>query len=281
MLVEAVEALHERLRDYIEAAYHIADPRLLRQRQQLLDKLGVLRQPAFIESTRVYAKGRRFGEFLSRFNEAERDKIGGLIARLANREPPLVYESSLRAPAHSRRGPPRREERGGLHRDGLRQDRVLHHPAPHPAPARGDLRAGIVRRARGPGDRALSDERARQRPAQPHPPLARRRRCRGRVRAGRQAAGALWPVHGPHAVLRAARLHRRGGRRADEGVQGLLHGYRAQAGGGRRRGRPPAAPGAPRPRPLASETPAAGVVRRHRVRRVHALVGGPPPHAAR
>src|SRR5262245_41120716 len=92
MLVDAVEGLHERLRDYLEATYHIADPQLLRQRRRILDEVGGLRQPAFIESTRVYAKGRPFGQLLSRFTELERQLIGDLFGRLSQREPPLLHD---------------------------------------------------------------------------------------------------------------------------------------------------------------------------------------------
>jgi ATP-dependent helicase YprA (DUF1998 family) len=92
MLVEAIEALHERLRDYIEATYHIADPQLLRQRRRLLDSFTVLRQPAFIESTRVYAKGAPFARLLSRLAETERTAISDVVARLASREPPLLHD---------------------------------------------------------------------------------------------------------------------------------------------------------------------------------------------
>lgn len=92
MLVEAIEALHERLRDYIEATYHISDPKLLRQRRLLLDAPAILRQPAYIESTRVYAKGRRYADVLAGFADAERQQIGDLIKVLAARDQALMYD---------------------------------------------------------------------------------------------------------------------------------------------------------------------------------------------
>jgi hypothetical protein len=92
VFVKAVEALHERLRDYIEATYHIADPRLLRQRGRLLNDAGVLRQPAYVESTRVYVKGDPYARVLAKMTETERARIGGLLAALTRRDPPLLYD---------------------------------------------------------------------------------------------------------------------------------------------------------------------------------------------
>jgi ATP-dependent helicase YprA (DUF1998 family) len=65
MYLKAIESLHVRLREYIEAVYHISDPGLLERRRQLLDQIGVIRQPAFLESTKAYASGPRFSEILA------------------------------------------------------------------------------------------------------------------------------------------------------------------------------------------------------------------------
>ena len=37
MFIESIERLHERLREYIEAVYHITDEGILAQRRELLD----------------------------------------------------------------------------------------------------------------------------------------------------------------------------------------------------------------------------------------------------
>ena len=59
---ETIAQLHHALRDYIEAAYHIGDPELIRQRRALLNARGVIHQEPFIESTPRYRPGRQFEE---------------------------------------------------------------------------------------------------------------------------------------------------------------------------------------------------------------------------
>jgi ATP-dependent helicase YprA (DUF1998 family) len=56
VFLDSIEALHARLREYIEAVYHIADPAILAQRSALLDAPGVLRQPAYLEANREYRR---------------------------------------------------------------------------------------------------------------------------------------------------------------------------------------------------------------------------------
>src|SRR5690242_7351045 len=88
MFVDSVERLHERLREYLEAVYHIADGGLLDRRKELLERDGVLRQPAFIESTRSYAKGPSFAEILAN----EDAEVRSLVQALASRASPLLYD---------------------------------------------------------------------------------------------------------------------------------------------------------------------------------------------
>ena len=59
-LGETARSLHDALRDYIEATYHISDQRLVDQRRALLEHDGVIRQVPYIESTPRYASGPRF-----------------------------------------------------------------------------------------------------------------------------------------------------------------------------------------------------------------------------
>lgn len=61
-LDEAADSLHEALRDYIEATYHISDQTLVDQRRILLDATGVIRQDPYIESTPRYRPGALFAE---------------------------------------------------------------------------------------------------------------------------------------------------------------------------------------------------------------------------
>jgi ATP-dependent helicase YprA (DUF1998 family) len=88
MFIESIERLHLRLREYIEAVYHIADEGILDQRSALLDDEGVLRQPAFIESTRAYAPGPRYAELLA----GEPAELRDLAARLSAGKDRVLYD---------------------------------------------------------------------------------------------------------------------------------------------------------------------------------------------
>jgi len=57
---ETIEELQKALREYIEAAYHISDPTLVRQRHELLAAEGVIHRKAYLESTPRYVPGRTF-----------------------------------------------------------------------------------------------------------------------------------------------------------------------------------------------------------------------------
>jgi ATP-dependent helicase YprA (DUF1998 family) len=59
---ETVQQLHHALRDYIEATYHVSHPKLVEQRRQLLEDVGVIHQRPFLESTPRYQQGKRFGD---------------------------------------------------------------------------------------------------------------------------------------------------------------------------------------------------------------------------
>jgi ATP-dependent helicase YprA (DUF1998 family) len=59
-LGESAASLHDALRDFIEASYHISDERLVAQRRELLERPGVIGQVPYIESTPRYMAGPRF-----------------------------------------------------------------------------------------------------------------------------------------------------------------------------------------------------------------------------
>ena len=59
---ETASRLHASLRDYVEAAYHVGDERLVEQRRRLLDVPGVIHQKPYLESTPRYQTGQRFAE---------------------------------------------------------------------------------------------------------------------------------------------------------------------------------------------------------------------------
>lgn len=61
-IAQTVEEIRAALRDYIEATYHIGSPPLVRQRRELLERLGVLSQTPYIESTPRYLSGQRFAD---------------------------------------------------------------------------------------------------------------------------------------------------------------------------------------------------------------------------
>ena len=94
MFIESIERLHHRLREYIEAVYHIADEGILDQRSALLDAEGVLRQPAFIESTRAYATGPRYDKLLAAEPAALRELANRLSTRAgrALHDPPYLHQ---------------------------------------------------------------------------------------------------------------------------------------------------------------------------------------------
>jgi ATP-dependent helicase YprA (DUF1998 family) len=57
---ETIQQLHDALRDYIEAAYHVSHPNLVAQRKALLDAGGVIHQRPYLESTPRYKTGSAF-----------------------------------------------------------------------------------------------------------------------------------------------------------------------------------------------------------------------------
>ena len=59
---ETVQQLHESLRDYIEATYHVSDPTLVAQRRQILETPSVIYQQPYLESTPRYQSGLPFRE---------------------------------------------------------------------------------------------------------------------------------------------------------------------------------------------------------------------------
>lgn len=59
---ETTTKLHRALADYIEATYHISNPKLIQQRQGLLGRAGVIHQLPYVESTPRYRSGTSFRE---------------------------------------------------------------------------------------------------------------------------------------------------------------------------------------------------------------------------
>ncbi len=59
---ETIQQLHRSLKDYIEATYHVSHPKLVAQRQRLLEEPGVIHQRPYLESTPRYKTGLTFRE---------------------------------------------------------------------------------------------------------------------------------------------------------------------------------------------------------------------------
>ncbi len=96
-IAETTETIRAALREYIEAAYHVGNPQLVRQRSDLLEKEGVLFRAPYIESTPRYTSGSSFSE-LAIPGEAKE-----LLASLASsqgdvaallHDPPYLHQAS-------------------------------------------------------------------------------------------------------------------------------------------------------------------------------------------
>src|SRR5438132_1693559 len=59
---ETTQQLHRALRDYIEATYHVSHRALVDQRSDHLDKIGVIHQKPYLESTPRYRPGKKFAD---------------------------------------------------------------------------------------------------------------------------------------------------------------------------------------------------------------------------
>lgn len=94
---ETIKQLHGSLRDYIEATYHISDPALIGQRQELMDRTGVIHQIPYLESTPRYQSGERFAAIKGLSPAALKaysvlsSSAGGLAALLY--DPPYKHQS--------------------------------------------------------------------------------------------------------------------------------------------------------------------------------------------
>ena len=94
---ETLQQLHESLRDYVEATYHVSNPQLVLQRHRLLDKVGVIHQHPYLESTPRYKPGPKFKELglapgaLEAFHLLTSDGEDGLKASLY--DPPYLHQS--------------------------------------------------------------------------------------------------------------------------------------------------------------------------------------------
>ena len=97
---ETIASLQGALREYIEAAYHLGDPSLVKQRRDILKTLGVIHQEPYVESTPRYRSGSPFAEL--GLGDAAQSVISGLCTA-AQREGPLVNDPPYEHQAESLR----------------------------------------------------------------------------------------------------------------------------------------------------------------------------------
>ncbi|MYD53272.1 MAG: DUF1998 domain-containing protein [Chloroflexi bacterium] len=86
---ETIEELHDALREYIEATYHLSDFSLVEQRRAILETPGVIHQQPYVESTRRYRAGSRFAEL--GLDDAARSVISELSV-VSNGKAPLIHD---------------------------------------------------------------------------------------------------------------------------------------------------------------------------------------------
>src|SRR5580704_10276052 len=88
-ITQTIEQLHSALREYIEAAYHISDPSMVKQRRELLDELGVIHQRPYLESTPRYKVDRKFQDIVGL--DAVVSKLFTSLSSITGGEKQLLY----------------------------------------------------------------------------------------------------------------------------------------------------------------------------------------------
>ena len=95
---QTTEQLHKALKEYIEAAYHISNPRLVAQRSRLLDEPGIISQRAYIESTPKY----QLGDYLKDLGlDPEVLRLFLSVSKVEGDKPKLVYDPPYEHQARS------------------------------------------------------------------------------------------------------------------------------------------------------------------------------------
>lgn len=93
---ETIDALHRTLLGYIEATYHIADPKVVAQRHRLLEAAGGIFQAPYLESTPRYETGDKFSEMID-IPAGAREAFQRLAASAQGRgllfDPPYTHQA--------------------------------------------------------------------------------------------------------------------------------------------------------------------------------------------
>lgn len=86
-IIETLDELLLTLHEYIEATYHLSDPKLIRQRAALLATIGIIYQKPYLESTPRYRTGLRFRD-IAGLDPA----VVKLFGTLGASKPKLVFD---------------------------------------------------------------------------------------------------------------------------------------------------------------------------------------------
>jgi len=87
---ETINQLHLSLSEYIEATYHISNPQLIEQRKRLLNKVGVIHQEPYLESTPRYKTGSKFAEIEGLPNAAL--EVYSLLSGNSDNKSQIIYD---------------------------------------------------------------------------------------------------------------------------------------------------------------------------------------------
>lgn len=104
---ETIATLHDTLQGYIEATYHIADPKIVEQRRALLRSAGGIFQTPYLESTPRYVTGESYAT-MADIPAAAREAYMRLAAPAVGKpllfDPPYKHQAeSIRTILHDRR----------------------------------------------------------------------------------------------------------------------------------------------------------------------------------
>jgi len=89
---ETIAGLHQSLRDYVEATYHVSHPTLVRLRRELLDRPGVISQRPYLETTPRYEGGVTFAGM-----HGLHPAVTQVLARITGRlvyDPPYAHQAT-------------------------------------------------------------------------------------------------------------------------------------------------------------------------------------------
>ncbi|MCZ2152957.1 MAG: DEAD/DEAH box helicase [Bryobacterales bacterium] len=89
---ETIAELHRSLRDYIEATYHVSNPKLVELRRRLLDQPAVISQRPYLETTPRYQSGTTFGS-IPGLDDAVTQILACLTGTLVY-DPPYAHQAA-------------------------------------------------------------------------------------------------------------------------------------------------------------------------------------------